>query len=153
MKTPGFRFERIQVWQKAMAWVRSVYQCTGSFPENERFGITAQLRRAAVSVPSNIAEGSSRRSNTEFARFLEVAYGSLLKAVCQSRLASDLGFMIGSDFKHICREAEEIAGMLSGLRSYLMRNKKTQVGEVATDYYILRSALDSKLPSLRSTGE
>lgn len=118
-----FRFEKIEVWQKAMAWAQKVYQATGAFPSEKRFGLTAQLRRAAVSVPSNIAEGSGRGSHADFARFLEMAYGSLMEAVCQCHLAKALGYMEASVYHRLYEEATEIARMLSGLRAYLLEGK------------------------------
>jgi four helix bundle protein len=79
-------------WQEAMEVARAVYSLTGEFPRDERFGLTAQLRRAAVSVPSNIAEGCARGSSREMLRFLHIARGSLSELDTQLRLASDFGF-------------------------------------------------------------
>ena len=73
-----FGFEKLEVWQRAIALVSSVYNLTRSFPQEERFGLVSQMRRAAVSVSANIAEGNSRLSRVEQARFIEMAYGSLL---------------------------------------------------------------------------
>ena len=75
-----FRFEKLDAWNRAMEWARAVYGVTASFPADERFGLTSQRRRAAVSVPSNLAEGSGRSSNAEFARFVEMTYCSLMEA-------------------------------------------------------------------------
>ena len=85
-----FRFQKLQAWQKAVDWAQRIYAVTASFPNDERFGLTAQLRRSAVSVPSNIAEGSGRGSDRDFARFLEISYGSLMEALSQCA-APDLG--------------------------------------------------------------
>ena len=74
-----FRFQKLAVWQKAIDFADSVYRLTGTFPSDERFGLVSQMRRAAVSVSSNVAEGSGRTSNAVFSRFVEIAYGSLLK--------------------------------------------------------------------------
>ena len=79
-----FRFEKLQVWQKAMDWVEHFCATTAEFPDTERYGLPSQLRRAAVSVSSDIAEGSSRKSDKDFARFLELSYGSLMEPVCQT---------------------------------------------------------------------
>jgi four helix bundle protein len=79
-------------WQEAMDIARAVYSLTGGFPRDERFGLTAQLRRAAVSVPSNIAEGCARGSSREMLRFLHIARGSLSELDTQLRLASDFGY-------------------------------------------------------------
>ena len=85
--------ERLDVWRDAMALVVEVYRISASFPESERFGLVAQLRRAAVSVPSNIAEGAARRSRLEYLRFLSIARGSLSETDTQLEIAHRLGFM------------------------------------------------------------
>jgi 23S rRNA-intervening sequence protein len=75
-----FNFEKLEVWRKAIEFADQVYALTRSFPENERFGLTNQMRRAAVSISSNIAEGSSRASKSDFARFIQIAGGQSLKS-------------------------------------------------------------------------
>jgi four helix bundle protein len=87
-----FRFEKLDVWQKGVDFASNTYSATASFPTDERFGLTSQMRRASVSVSSNIAEGSSRSSDVDFARFLEIAYGSLMESVSQSFIANKQGF-------------------------------------------------------------
>ena len=72
-----FRFEKLDVWQKAVNFANDVYEVTRTFPSEERFGLTSQIRRASVSISSNIAEGSGRSSNKDFARFVEIAYSSV----------------------------------------------------------------------------
>lgn len=84
--------ERLDVWRDAMALVESVYEVTARFPNDERLGLTLQLRRAAVSVPSNIAEGAARRSTAEYLRFLSMARGSLAEIGTQLEIAERLGF-------------------------------------------------------------
>ena len=86
-------YEDIIAWQKAYALVLQIYEVTRSFPPDERFGLTQQLRRATVSVPSNIAEGWGRGSTTDYLRFLKIARGSLYEVNTQLRLAADLGFV------------------------------------------------------------
>ncbi|MEL1265485.1 four helix bundle protein [Pseudoxanthomonas putridarboris] len=85
--------ERLEVWRDAMALVESVYRFTATFPDTERLGLTMQLRRAAVSVPSNIAEGAARRSTADYLRFLSIARGSLAEISTQIEIARRLGFM------------------------------------------------------------
>ncbi len=114
-----FRFEKFDVWQKAIAWADLVYRVTQSFPTDERFGLTNQMRRAAVSVSSNIAEGCSRTSDRDFARFVEVSYGSLLEVVSQCHIAKNQNFLAPDDFELIVAEAEQLARMLSALKSRL----------------------------------
>ncbi|HEU4664889.1 MAG TPA: four helix bundle protein [Dokdonella sp.] len=82
--------ERLDVWQDAMSLVEAVYRLTARFPENERFGLVSQMRRAAVSVPSNIAEGAARRSTLEYLRFLSIARGSLSELDTQIQIAARL---------------------------------------------------------------
>ena len=82
-----FNFEKLDVWQEAIQFADLVYELTSNFPDEERFGLTNQMRRAAVSVSSNIAEGSSRISRTDFARFVEIATGSLFEVVSQTTIA------------------------------------------------------------------
>ena len=85
--------ERLEVWQEAMQLVEMVYLGTAGFPADERFGLTAQIRRSAVSVPSNIAEGAARRSTPEYLRFLSIARGSLSEMSTQLQIAARLGYM------------------------------------------------------------
>ena len=84
--------ERLEVWRDAMDFVEIVYRFSASFPPDERYGLTAQLRRAAVSIPSNIAEGAARRSRREYMKFLSIARGSLSEADTQIKIATRLGF-------------------------------------------------------------
>jgi four helix bundle protein len=111
-----FRFEKLEVWQKAIEHAARVYEATRSFPDNERFGLTSQMRRSAVSLSSNIAEGSGRTSDVDFARFLEIAYGSLMEVVSQAKVAKLQGFL------------ERVARMLSGLRTSLLQKAPPKSG-------------------------
>jgi four helix bundle protein len=120
-----FRFEKLDAWQMAVALAERVYQATGNFPDNERFGLTSQMRRSTVSISSNIAEGTGRSSDADFARFLEIAYGSLMEVVSQSHIAKLQGFLNAVDFDDIYQSCERLARVLSGLRSSLSgRNPK-----------------------------
>lgn len=117
-----FRFEKLAVWQKAIEFADRVYSVTASFPSDERFGLISQLRRAAVSVSSNIAEGSSRSSNADFAWFVEIAYGSVLEVVSQLHIALRQQ-MIDDDFRNLIGRADELSRMLSGLRASLKKRE------------------------------
>lgn len=86
--------ERLEVWRDAMALVEGVYRHSGALPDSERFGLTAQLRRTAISVPSNIAEGAARRSTQEYLRFLSIARGSLAELDTQLQIAERLDFVV-----------------------------------------------------------
>jgi four helix bundle protein len=86
--------EKLEVWRDSMDLVEAVYRFSATFPADERFGLTAQLRRAAVSIPSNIAEGAARRSRRDYLRFLSIARGSLAEADTQIKIALRLGFAV-----------------------------------------------------------
>lgn len=88
-------FKQLVVWQKSMELVRIVYGLTKTFPADERYALTDQLRRAVVSIPSNIAEGNGRASNADYGHFLSIARGSLYETMTQLQVAEDLGYMIG----------------------------------------------------------
>ena len=115
-----FNFEKLDVWHKALDFADLVYTGTRSFPSDERFGLTNQMRRAAVSVSSNIAEGSSRSSKTDFGRFIEISTGSLFEVVSQAFIAERQGFLTKEQFQKLYRAAEEQSRMQSGLRKSLI---------------------------------
>jgi four helix bundle protein len=113
-----FNFERLEVWQKAVAYAGVVYSISRTFPASERFGLINQLRRAAVSVSSNIAEGSARPP-ADFVKFLSYASGSLYETIAQAAIARNQGFLDDDNFRKLYSSAEEISRMLSGLRGSL----------------------------------
>jgi four helix bundle protein len=115
-----FGFERLEVWQKAIDFADIVYRVTRAYPDDERFGLTNQMRRAAVSISSNIAEGSARFSKVDFARFVEIAAGSVFEVVSQSVISRRQGFLLEPDFTILYAAAEEQGRMLSGLRKSLL---------------------------------
>jgi four helix bundle protein len=104
-------FRKLIVWQKAMDLVRAVYRKSKNFPADERYVLTDQLRRAVVSIPSNIAEGSGRASNKDYAHFLSIARGSLYEVMTQLEIAQSLGYI---DEYDSCEElAQEVGRMLT----------------------------------------
>ena len=111
------RFTKLEVWQRSHQLALSVYRLTRTFPTDERFGIVSQIRRAAVSVASNIAEGSKRRSNPDYARLLNIAEGSLAETESLLRLARDLEFGPAESLKTLIAEADEISRMVYALRA------------------------------------
>ena len=113
-----FKFEKLTVWQKSIVFADLVYVATRSFPVDERFGLTNQIRRTATSLAANIAEGSAR-SDPDFSRFIGYAVGSLYEVVTQSHVARRQGFLPEEQFARIYADAEEISRMLSGLRGSL----------------------------------
>ena len=115
-----FGFERLDVWRKAIEFADTVYSVTRKFPLDERFGLTNQMRRSAVSISSNIAEGSSRHSSKDFARFIEIATGSLFEVISQSFISKNQGLITPEEFDILYKAAEEQGRMLSGLRRSLL---------------------------------
>ena len=109
----------MEIWKKSRIFCKEIYSITTSFPEIEKFGLTNQLRRASVSVPSNIAEGASRKSNQEFARFLEIVIGSCYEIETQLLISNDLGFLNDKDLKRSLNSLESIVKMTSKFRSTL----------------------------------
>lgn len=105
--------QNLDAWQQAMLLVRMTYLATQSFPADERFGLIAQMRRAAVSIPSNLAEGSARNSKKELVQFVGVAKGSLSELETQMLISSDLGYLPAGHA--VFAQLERVAQLLSGL--------------------------------------
>ena len=114
-------FSQLLVWQRSHRLTLAVYRLTSHFPAEERFGLISQLRRAALSVPTNIAEGSKRISNSEFARFLNIAEGSLAESEYLLMMSRDLGYVSEKLCTEHLKEVTEISKMLHGLRIKLDR--------------------------------
>ena len=113
---PSLRdFRDLIVWQKAMDLAEAVYGVTKSFPQDERFGLSNQLRRAAVSVASNIPEGQGRSSSNEFLHHLSIARGSLCEVQTQLMLAARLSYLAGSECDAMIAQADEVGRLLRGL--------------------------------------
>jgi four helix bundle protein len=106
---------RLSVWKRAHRLALAVYHATKVFPSTERYGLTAQIRRASVSVISNIAESSARRGDKELVRFLRIAHGSVCDMQCQLLLARDLEFLQRDAWKHLNHECRHLGRMLNGL--------------------------------------
>lgn len=113
-----FNFEKLNVWQRTVQFAGLIYRLTRNFPAEERFGLTNQIRRAANSISSNVAEGSARPP-ADFAKFIGYASGSLYEVVTQATIARNEGFLNDDDYAPLYREADEISRMLSGLRKSL----------------------------------
>jgi four helix bundle protein len=108
-------YKDLKVWQTAMDMVVSVYRSTKSFPKEETYGLTIQIRRAAVSVASNIAEGKGRSSDKELLQFLSHARGSLFEVETQIAIAQHLGYMSESESETLTSQAAEVGRLLNGL--------------------------------------
>jgi four helix bundle protein len=116
-------FQALRVWQRSMDLVVESYRISASFPKHEIYGLTSQLRRAAVSVPANIAEGHGRRHMGECLHHLSIANGSLRELETHVRIASRLQYLTDTDLQAILRSAAEVARMLHGLASALRRRR------------------------------
>ena len=110
-------FRNLKVWQYAMTLAEDLYRVTKTFPAEERFGLTSQLRRAAVSVPSNIGEGKRRKRQKALAHHLDIAPGSQGELEVQLEIANRVGFLKVADYQRLQRQTEEVGRMLNGLIS------------------------------------
>lgn len=127
MEAPTFcamqRFTELLVWQKSHALVLRVYSVSKSFPREERFGITSQLRRAAVSVAANIAEGAKRRTGPDYARFINFSEASMAEVEYLLMLCRDLGYLPPDEFERLSKATNEIERMLFGLRKRVVERR------------------------------
>jgi four helix bundle protein len=108
-------FRNLNVWQRAMDLVEEIYKATMVFPRDERFGLTAQIRRAAVSIPSNIGEGKRRKREPAFLHHLDIALGSQGEVEVQLEIAKRVGFLSDSDYRRLDALTGEVGRMLNGL--------------------------------------
>ena len=118
-------YQDLEVWRFAVDWTEAIYRTTASWPSDERFGLISQVRRAAVSVASNIAEGAARRSTGEFLQFVGMAQGSLAEAETQLLIATRLGYLRAPDHHALTTSADQISRMLASLASALKRRKSS----------------------------
>jgi four helix bundle protein len=114
--------ENLEVWQKAIEFVLSIYRVTKDFPSDEKFGLTFQIRRAAVSISANIAEGAARQTDKEFVQFLAIAQGSCSEVETEILIANKLGYLQQSDYGELKSSADSIGRMLVGLSKHI-RNR------------------------------
>jgi len=121
------------VWQKAMAMARQTYALTQGLPRSEAYGLLSQIRRAAVSVPSNIAEGHGRMTDSQFRYFLGNARGSLCELQTQLELASDLGYLDRKPALQAIEQGTEVARLINGLVSAMTRSKVASVERTRAD--------------------
>lgn len=116
-------YKQLDVYREAKALVKYVYTLLKKFPKEEQYALCDQLRRAVISVPSNIAEGSGRSSSKEQVHFLEIAYGSLREVDCQLDIACDLEYINADELAKASMQINKLSSMLSGLRSYHLANR------------------------------
>jgi len=114
-------FKKLAVWQKVRDFVKDLYLLTKKFPSEEKFGLTQQIRRASISIFSNIAEGAGRNTAPDFARFLDIANGSAFEVETQLYVAIDLEYISQQEFESITVQLQEIEKMLYNLRKSLIK--------------------------------
>lgn len=117
VKTFVYSFEKLVVWQKSIDLAKIIYSITLKFPKDETFGLSSQIKRAVVSISSNIAEGYVKYSSKEQVRFTEIAYGSLMEVLNQTIIAKEIGYIEDDDYLIIRQKVEEISRMLNALRN------------------------------------
>lgn len=113
------RFKQLEIWKQSRQFCTQIYLVTNHFPNEERFGLTTQLRRSSVSIPSNIAEGSSRKSNKDFARFLEIAIGSAYEIETQLLISNDLGFIAEENLNPLLSKIDIMTKMMYNFQATL----------------------------------
>jgi len=118
----GRKHHELKVWQESMALVKLIYEVTSRFPQAEVYALTSQMRRAAVSVPSNIAEGAARKGHREFLQFLSVARGSLSELETQVLIAKSIGYL--EKERELLEMIEKIFGLLGGLINSIDKRKR-----------------------------
>ena len=121
------KYRDLLVWQRAMELVKEIYRVTKSFPKEEVYGLTAQIRRAAIAIPSNIAEGKGRYSTADVNHFLVQARGSLYELETQVLIATDLKYLSEAESKKLLDRSDEVAKLLNGLIRSL-REKSSAAG-------------------------
>ena len=121
-----FAFEKLEVWHNAMKLAKAIYEATQTFPAQEQYGLTSQVRRAAVSIPANIAEGKGRYHKKEFIQFLYTARGSLYETITLLQLALTLKYLKEESYQQLIRETQVIVSQLSGLINSLKPPQRLQ---------------------------
>ncbi len=106
------QYKKLKIWQDSIKFSIDIYQVTKTFPQQEQFGLVSQLRRASVSIPSNIAEGSKRGTKKDFASFLRIAHGSSAEIETQLLIAKELGFLTQENYDRLNTSLDKIMGML-----------------------------------------
>lgn len=124
MAMGAMHYRNLQVWSRSLDWAEAIYEATVHWPRDERFGLISQVRRAAVSVASNIAEGAARRTTGEFIQFVGVARGSLAEAETQLILALRLNYIPEPDARALLGGSDEISKMLAALAASLARRRE-----------------------------
>ncbi len=121
-----FSFEKLEVWIEAKDFSKMIYQITSKFPETEKYGLISQLRRASISIASNIAEGSARKTFKDKAHFTTIAFGSSVEVLNQLIISYELNFMSEVDYLDLRKNLESITNKLNSLRNYQLEKSETK---------------------------
>jgi four helix bundle protein len=116
-----FKFEQLDVWKEAVALSDRIYRVTRRFPDDERFGLTSQMRRCAVSIAANIAEGSGRGNDGDLLRFLDISFGSLMELVSHITIGERLSFLDSENYRALYADSERLAKMLNAFKNSIRR--------------------------------
>ncbi|KAB8155298.1 four helix bundle protein [Kordia sp. TARA_039_SRF] len=119
-----YSFERLDVWIESKELAKQIYKITQQFPDNEKFGLISQLRRATVSICSNIAEGIARETNKDKARFITIAYSSAVEVINQLIISVELDFITEKQYLPLRKQLESITNKLNALKKYQLTRKK-----------------------------
>ncbi len=125
-------FKKIDVWKRSFSFSIVIYKCTSTFPNDEKFGLVSQIRRAAISIPTNIAEGAGRVSRKDFANFLQIAMGSASEVDCELLIAKELGFIENNVFTRLYNELTEIRKMLVSYRLSILNYNNNVKNKTST---------------------
>ena len=124
-----FSFEKLEVWQESISLTKMIYHLTKKFPSEEKFGLISQLRRASVSVASNLAEGTSRKTNKDKARFTTIAFSSSMEVLNQLIISKELLFISNKDYNLARVKIEKISNMLNALRKSQLSKTNKRINE------------------------
>jgi four helix bundle protein len=117
----SYSFEKLEVWKEAIQLATKTYKITESFPKEEKFGLTSQMRRCSVSVSSNITEGTARLTKKDKAHFMTIAYGSALELLNQTIISKELEFISEENYKNIRLDVESITNKINALRNHFLK--------------------------------
>jgi four helix bundle protein len=120
-----YSFEKLDLWKDVRTFIKDIYQITSNYPENEKFGLVNQMRRAVISVSSNLAEGSSRTGAKDQAHFYQISYSSLLEVLSQIIVSNDLNYIPENDYNELRKSVENITFKLNSLRNSALIKVKT----------------------------
>ena len=117
----NYSFEKLLAWQESRSLVKDIYILIEKYPKYEQYALCDQLRRASISIPSNIAEGNTRTSSKERIHFIDIAYGSLMETYCQLILSKDLNYIDENEFSNLKIKIDKVSKLLSGLKTSLQK--------------------------------